>query len=191
MAKRIVVWDGQDARRVGTVIEASQHDANNEAKGLIATLPVDDRVLELGPVHGYFRRDWGMPGIAWRSMLPTQGAPMLIWVTPEIPYVHFAVRVHADPTQPRPPRGVLRLAPGHNATGAFTGGIGAVGGTDIHLDDLARDLSREERNEAAWVLRGRARLNVQLDGYLSCCIGGVAEGIRVVWSAITQSSQEG
>ena len=63
MASRVVIWSGLNPTLVGTIIEANKSNANAESRSEIATLPVDDRLLVHGPITGYFRRDWGAPGI--------------------------------------------------------------------------------------------------------------------------------
>lgn len=186
MKKRIIVWSAQPDR-IGSIVEAGRGVELAESRSEIATLPVDERMLSLGPIHGYFRRDWGLPGIAFRDMKPLKDAPMLMWVTPDLPYVHFAARIIAD--EKKRPRGILRLSPFPSATGAFTGGIGAVGMHDLNLDELNIPGQTIEEG-TGWILRGRVGLSVQVDGYLACCLNGVADGVRVLWTAVTQSSEE-
>ncbi len=184
--KRIVIWS-KDPDDIGSIIEASREVVLAEMRAELATLPVDERLLNIGPIHGYFRRDWGRPGVAFRDRRPARECPMLIWVTPDLPYLHFAARVVFDKAQGRRPKGVLQLSAAVMPSGTFVGGIGAVGMRGLVLDELHADGGDEV---PSWILRGRVGVSVQTEGYLGCCLNAVAEGVRVTWTAVTQSSQE-
>lgn len=179
MGKRIVVW-GRPG--VGEVLEEDRQTDLLEKRGELVTLPVDVKLLEVGPLHGYFQRNWGA-GIPLHDLKPARVCPMMIGVQPEFSYVHFAVAILADAEQRKRPRGVIRLGAISTPLSAYMGGISAIGAIDLKLDDSGDD-------EEQWILRGRVNLNVQVEGYLACGLNAVAEGVRVLWSAVTQSSQE-
>lgn len=186
MEKRIVIWS-RTSVGVGTVLDADKSVHLMESRAEVATLPVEEGLLEQGAAHGYFRRDWG-PGVGFTGMRPVRGCDMLLWVRPDIAYLHFAAFLVHDRAQERKPRGIVRLTSAGNSTGSFVGGISAVGMRDLDLGELEPDAS--DAAPATWILRGRVGVGVQVEGFLSCCLQGVAEGVRVLWTAVTQSSQE-
>jgi hypothetical protein len=190
--KRIVVYDRDVPEWHGSIIERSQQSEALEGKGKRLTLPVEPELLQLGGVAGFYRRDWGHPGERWKGMIPQRGCSMLLWVTPEHRFVHYAVGITLDREQGKRPRGQLRLSPWATPAGTFTGGIGAVDASVLELDELDLDADEVQKGVTppSWILKGRSGVSVQGEGYLACCLNGGAEGISVTWAAITQSSAE-
>jgi hypothetical protein len=184
---------GQRRPPSGRCFEETKGRELAEGREELATLPVEEQLIENPSsiaIAGFFRRDYGETGPRLVAMQPARVAPTLLWVMPDLPYLHFAVRLDSDwATQKKKPRGVIRLNGGPNAMGAFVGGIAAVGSRDITLDDLDTN-ARDDAYRSSWILHGRANVSVQFEGYLSCSLQAVAEGVRIRWIAISQSSAE-
>ncbi len=198
MSKRIVVYDREQPENVGSVVERDKQTELDEHTGKLVTLPLEPALVELGGVSGYFRRDWGMPGVQLAGMRPARVCPMVLWLAAESgTAVHVAVRFSLDPTQGRRPRGGMWLAANVSQQGSMLGGISAVGATRIDLDELVVDpleehIRRQVQDQPhpatpSWIMKLRAPVTVQGEGFFSCCLQAVADGVRIHWTAITQS----
>lgn len=187
---RVCIHHAQRQEVVGSLLDPTDRAIRlAEGDGLLATLPASKRMLEKHPVGGFFRRDWGVvPPRRFERMIPARICPMILWCSPDAAHLHFAARLAYDPPQERRPRGTIRLTAAAFVVGALTSGLSAVGDRPVDLGTLdGIDADLGELVGRSWIVKGSAKLSVEGEGYIALALSGVAEGVRVVWSAVSQS----
>lgn len=177
MQHRIVVWDPSGKFPIGDIIEGDKAISLLHGHGGL-TLPIEPHLLGRNAVSGYFRRDWGR-GTPFTNMVGTRGCPMLIYVVPDFAVLNWAIRVEPIPGAPES-RGTFRLTMHTGQVGTISGGLAADGAV-VEFADRPID------PHGGVTIVGSSKLNCTMEGYLGLSIYGTAVGVRVLWSAVSQS----
>lgn len=176
---RIVVWDPTGELPDGAVVTGNQSVGALRNRG-VAALPVDaDRAF--GAVEGYFRRGWGR-GWKYDAMRGERGCPMLLYVKSDRVNIYWLARL--IPTGPEP-KGLLRLTTDTSKQTAFAGGLSAVEQRAVDVEQLGPPDRR-----GGWTIGGRTKLSVAAEGYMALNVYGVAQDLAIVWSAVSQSTED-
>lgn len=176
--ERIVVWDPRGRIPEGSVVRVSAQQALDELAG-VASLPVEQRLLELGPIAGYYRRSWGK-GERFERMAARRACPMAIHAVPGYPYLHWAARVVPAGGAPG---GSLRLVPAPSALATMTGGLSAVA-EPVTLSELG-----EPDAWGGWTVSRAVELACSSEGLMCVALQGAAERCVVLWSAVSLSAR--
>ena len=88
--EKVIVWDARN-ELTGMLVTPNQSLHAEEMHKRIVTLPSDARLFALSGLS-VFIRPWGQ-GIAFNDMQVRRGAPMVVYVTPDLPYLHWAARI--------------------------------------------------------------------------------------------------
>lgn len=179
MEHRIVVWDPLGRKAEGEVVRASRQQALDEFAGA-ATLPVEQRLLGMSPIAGYFRRAWGR-GEPFAGAAARRACPMALHVVPDCGWIHWMARLVPFDRERRP-TGQLRLAASPNAFSALSGGLSAIA-EPVVLPDLGPPDAW-----GGWTVARSVGLAIVQEGLLVASLQGVADGVAVLWSACSQST---
>jgi hypothetical protein len=174
---RIIIHDPKFRYPIGDLLDGEKALAKLHGNGGV-TLPVEPRLLGRNGVSGYFRRDWGS-GVRYENLVGTRGCPMVIYAMPDFPRIYWAIRAMPIPGAVES-RGTFRLATHSGQYGTITGGLSADGASAEFAD-------QELDKDGGVTILGKAKLNCTMEGYLGLCVYGCAVGIRVLWSAVTQT----
>ena len=174
--ERIVVWDPRGRLPEGAIVRASAQQALDELGG-VAMLPVEPRLLELGPIAGYFRRSWGR-GERFERMAPRRGCPMAIHAVPGYPYLHWIARLVSAGAAPG---GSLRLVPAPSPFATMSGGLSAVA-EPVTLAELG-----DPDAWGGWTVARAVELSCSSEGLMCVALQGAAERCVVLWSAVSLS----
>ena len=186
----VVVGDPTGSTPEGTVLAG-----DDQGKAIVALerrgvtlLPIDEALLGLGAVGGWFKRSYGR-GVALEGMRGTRVCPLVLAVEPQVEFVHLAVRlvpslVKVGAEQPAP-RGQVRLV--SDPSGASTGMSGGLSALALdnqaaHTDDLG-----PPDKAGGWTLKRSYRLSCSMRGLLMMNLYGVASGVAVAWAAVSQA----
>lgn len=177
--QRIVVHDRSGDWPAGTVLEGPKQLGLLELEKGTVLLPVDNDLLGRNAIGGFFSRAWG-PGWRYPAHVASRGCPMLLYVVPDRPFLHWVARLVrlGDDVQ-----GYLRLTTNTGQIGAMSGGLTA---TNAPVDLAALGAPDDEDS---WTIRGTSRLVVSTEGYLGLSLYGLAKDVAVAWAAVSQSKQ--
>lgn len=181
--KRIVVHDPGSHFALGELIEGDRAVALLKSRGGVA-LPVEPDLIGRNAVSGFFRRDWGR-GEEFNGLLGTRACPMLLYALPEYTTINWALRLLPIEGATEC-RGLFRLAAHSGQVGCITGGL-AANGQAFQIEDAPGAPPAHERLRDGFIIEGTSTLNCGLEGYLGLSIYGTAIGLRVIWSAVTQT----
>jgi hypothetical protein len=176
--KKIVVCDPSGEVREGHVIEGPNNIGRLERRRVVM-LPYEPG-FEREAVGGYFRRSWG-EGWLFDRMAGERGCPMLLHVSPKVPFVYWCARLELDGESPR---GNVKLTTDSSQRQAMSGGLGA------ELRATALDRLGLPDPDGGWTIGGRSRLGISLGGYLALSLYVVARRARVIYSAVSQCREE-
>jgi hypothetical protein len=186
---KVVIWDPSGKFAEGTFLEGLRQMPVIEGRGAVL-LPCDVDLFQRSGVGGYFMRRWGM-GWAYQGHVASRGCPMVLHVMPDRPFIHWAARlIPATRTMPEGEvpetdfHGHLRLTSDSSQPSALSGGLSADSDT-IDLSKLG-----PADPQGGWIIRGRSRLSVVERGFFSFSLYGLAKGLKVLWSAVSQSSTD-
>lgn len=174
---RIVIQDPIRELAPGVVVSGENAIVRAVNRGVVA-LPVDPEWCQRA-VDGFMVRHWGH-GWLFNMARGQRGCGMVFRVDPGRPYVYWAVRVVPVDSN-RPVAGQLKF------TTDTTHGENSAGlGNEVRpprLEDVPKTIG-------GFVVGGRMRLGSSSRGYLGVSIYGVAQNALVVWSAVSQSSEQ-
>jgi hypothetical protein len=143
----------------------------------MCALPVDERMLNMGGVAGYFKRDYG-EGVPMVGM-HTQLARMALFLMPgEDAVLHYAARVDLLP-HAAGRTGALRFA---TDTGQGIPSCGVSGAAPFNLSKLT-----DATYARGWVVRGTARARATVQGVFGFALHAQGVGFRLMWVALTQA----
>ena len=195
--KYIVVEGANHPWRNGTLREGQIIDRNEflrlQAAGVVM-LPYAEPLAKLSGIGGYHRRAWG-EGITLNGLAPRLVCPLTVFLTRQhnakLSWVALAVpdeeTMRDLQAGRRPYTGRAQLAgdPSQTiATKLVTGGDGGM----VQFDGLGMPQYRKDLG--GFLLRGDTEARVPMDGYYGLGIYGMARGLRVVWAAVAQATQD-
>lgn len=178
----VVAWDPRGQLREGEVLDGNNAVAIARGQGVVL-MPVD-KDLANQAVTGYFYRGWGNRGWEFNRMEGGRGSPLLLFVHAGRPWLHWAVRIERVPNGGEP-HGLLRMTT-DSSRGANTmsGGLSAVE-APINVGALG-----EPDQQGGWVRTGRVQMSNSGSGYLALSLAGACQGVRVMWGAVSQTTQD-
>jgi hypothetical protein len=159
-----------------------------EARGVLL-LPVIPDLFRKSGVGGYAKRSWGagwlLDALSPRIICPmtmfcSQAYSTLNWIAKILPTDELVTRLkQASPEQLQ---GFVKICGDSGQAISYQAGI--VPKEDVLIKDL---LKKDLTEDGAFILRGTARLSLPADTHYGFGLYAMAPGIRVVWSAISQS----
>jgi hypothetical protein len=182
----VVTWDPTGQQDEGALIadEVARALRNKGA----ATMPIEPDLMRIGAAAGYHRRGWGS-GWTMSSVLPARIVPMVLWVARDVPNIHWQARLTPSPelqVEGGIPKGGLV---GRLVLAADTAQQG-VGSANLEQAERGRvdfeDLGQPDAH-GGWTVGGRASIRQMTDGFVGLSLYGFGRGLRIKWSAITQT----
>jgi hypothetical protein len=180
--ERVIVWDGTNKDRVGTLVQPSKALHAEETHGRIVTLPTDTRMFGASALGGFFLRQWGA-GVRFEDLRPRRGCPMVLHVVQDLSYVHWAIRIERA-NKEAGMRGTLAIVGTNEPVIPMCGVLSAVN----RPIDLAQIGEPDERG--GWTLKGRLLLRTMQDGLCPLAVQAVTDNLVIRWTAITQSRSD-
>lgn len=175
--EKVIVWDVRN-ELTGMLVTPNQSLHAEEMHKRIVTLPSDARLFALSGLS-VFIRPWGQ-GIAFNDMQVRRGAPMVVYVTPDLSYLHWAARIEKI-DKAKPVRGTITLAGNADPVIQCAGVLSALN-KPVDVNQLGEP---DEKN--GWIIKGKAAFRTMQDGLCPVVFQAVADNIKIRWSAITQS----
>lgn len=173
----VVAWDPTGKLSEGEVLDGQ--NATQLAKNSGAVLmPVDDDLANQA-VAGYFHRGWGA-GWEYNQMQGERGCPMLLFVHVGRRWLHWALRI--EPIPGEKPLGLMRLTTDSSRPNAMSGGLSA------HDAPIDLGLLGPVDERGGWTVRGKLQVSHSGSGYLALNFYGSCQGVRVPWTACSQTS---
>lgn len=188
MNPHIVVFDPRAEYWEGAFVD-SENAAVLRARRVV-TLPIEPELVRRSAVGGYFRRSWGS-GWPVGTSTPRMACPMILFVAAGdgLRVLNWVARLLPESQQVAEMIGqggrlvgTLRLTgdsgqPGTNVGGYSYGEKAAVNAAELGpLDE-----------DGGWTVYGDGRVDASHDGMFAVALYGSVPGVRVAWSAITQS----
>ena len=141
-------------------------------------------IVRTNALAGHFVRDWS--DARFDSNRIEHDCPMVLWVLPGIPVLHWVARLEPVQREGPGPSGTLRLVGNPSQPGSIQGGLTALANS-AHVDLNALGLPDEH---GGWTVGGHLGVLVPGEGLLAVRIQGVCRNVRVLWSAISQAHLE-
>lgn len=186
MTSYIVVEDSSGEWWEGALVE-DVRARMLESKGVIL-LPVIPSLTKRSGVGGFHLRKWGS-GWELDSQVPRIACPMtmyceqpynrLNWVAKVLPSSEWLEKL--DKGIPELLNGFIKICADSNQSLVYKPSLTPV------EDYLVRSLTRNQLVDGAFILKGTARIGLPADSHYGFGLYAVASGLRVVWSAISQS----
>lgn len=175
--ERVIVWDAR-GEMTGMLVKPNQALHTEEMHKRMVALPSDARLFALSGLS-VFIRPWGS-GVEFTDMQVCRGAPMVVYVTPDLPYLHWAARIEKI-DKAKPVRGAITLASNADPVIQSAGVLSALN-KPVDVTQLG-----ESDEKGGWVIKGKAAFRTMQDGLCPVIFQAVADNIKIRWSAITQS----
>lgn len=179
----IVVWDPEGEFWEGALIDHRGTWHKVAGRGGVVLPCVPDLFRRSG-VGGYHKRSWGS-GIPLDGTAPRQVSPMLVYAVPELRMVHWAARL-VPGGAPRTRTGFLRLAP--DGTQAVPNRMGLTS-DPAAPDNVTIDKLGPADARGGWNVGGHCLIAVPGPGHYPLSLYGVADGLRVAWSAVSLAAE--
>lgn len=174
--KFVVLFDPRaDGLREGTIVEGVKVEAMKAAG--VALLPVEGDLLGRNGASGWTKRCWG-EGDALHPQQNRRGCPIVLHVSPYFPTLHWIARV--VPVE-KEPRGMLRMSVDTTQIGVMPGGLNVIEGP-TRIEELG-----EAPESGGWLVRGKAGIHSNVEGFLGLGLFGTLAGCRVEWLAVSQT----
>jgi hypothetical protein len=187
-AKWIVVYDPRGEWWEGSLVD--QKRAQSLQARNVVLLPVFPDLFKRSGVGGYHKRAWGA-GWSLDSSMPRTVSPMTIYCAKDLPMLHWAARLLPEPSflealngaeeNTALLNGFIRIVSDGSQIIAAKCGLLAEKYVDM------RDLKKDQLVDGAFNLRGSAKVTIPGDGHYGFALYGYAPGLRVLWSAVSQS----
>lgn len=176
----VAVHDPKRNVPIGTLLEAAP--AQRAEMAGVVVLPVDPDLVpqrSMHPLGGFTAREWGQGGWLFDKGAGERGCPMLLHAPPDRTFLNWACGVYVPDGASRPDR--LQLAGDPTVSASFRSQGFQV------LDPGHWESAPGATGH--WILQGRSRFAAAEVSILALCLHGVARGARVLWSAVSLSSQ--
>lgn len=173
--QRIVINDPINDHKQGEIIEG-ENEIARLMRRRVAMLPIESGTL-VHPMAGYVARSWGK-GIDLDRNAGTRAAPVVLFVDPKLPFIYWCARV-VPIRNDEQARGSLRLVTDGNTGHTLSGGLSS---------DVVPSFGEKDEG-GGWTLYGRGKLSIGMDGWLGLSLYGTLRNARILWSAVSQSSQ--
>jgi hypothetical protein len=155
----------------------------------VIVLPVVPDLFKVSGVGGYHKRAWGA-GWSLDSMTPKTISPMTIYCSKDLTAIHWAARVMPEANfidmisredNRKQLTGFIRLVSDNSQAIPAKCGLMAEQYVDV------RTLTKDKLVKGCFQIRGTATISVPGDGHYGFALYGYAPGLRVLWSAVSQS----
>lgn len=150
------------------------------------TLPIEETLItRVHALSGFAFSPWGI-GAHFNHNQIQHSCPMVLWIVPGIPVLHWIARVEQMDKRGIPPSGSLRLVSNPGQPGAMQGGLSSLANSS-HVDLNSLGLPDEH---GGWTVGGHLGVLAQGEGMLAVRLQGICQNVRVLWSAISQAHPE-
>lgn len=183
----IVVYDPKGEWWEGSLVD-DKRASLLQARDVVV-LPVVTDLFKVSGVGGYHRRAWGA-GWSLDSSVPRTISPMTMFCSKELTAIHWAAQIMPDPSfldlisreeNRKMLNGFIRIVADTSQAIAAKCGLQAEQYVDV------RTLTKDQLVGGKFIVRGQAKVTIPGDGHYGFALYGYAPGLRVLWSAVSQS----
>jgi len=182
--KHIVVYDPKGQWWEGALVDEER--ARQLTSRDVVVLPVIPDLFKVSGVGGYHKRSWGA-GWSLDSSVPRTVSPMTIYCLKDASAFYWAARILPeasfleDMKEGKPLTGFVRIVPDNSQ--AIVAKCGLQAEQHVEINTLTKDKLVGD----SFLVQGSAKISVPGDGHYGFALYGYAPGLRVVWSAVSQS----